>query len=140
MNDEEVIIKKPNVLGDERHIHPSFGMLSFNRISGGSPYLYGSSIKHHDKIQLVFDKEEIKLQIPYQLVCETFSSSYSNSGSFKRKLKEVFSVGDLEKIKKLVKFSKKWSLTKGVPDVYVCDVHDFNLWKKLEVFCRTYRR
>ena len=39
MSDEEVIIKKPNVLGDERHIHPSFGMLSFNRISGGSPYL-----------------------------------------------------------------------------------------------------
>lgn len=23
MSDEEVIIKKPNVLGDERHIHPS---------------------------------------------------------------------------------------------------------------------
>lgn len=92
------------------------------------------------KTQFVFDKEEIKFQIPYQLVCETFSSSYSNSGSFKRKLKEVFSVGDLEKIKKLVKFSKKWSLIKGVPDVYVCDVHDFNLWKKLEVFCRTYRR
>lgn len=55
------------------------------------------------KTQFVFNREEIKLQIPYQLVCETFSSSYSNSGSFKRKLKEVFSVGDLEKIKKIVK-------------------------------------
>jgi hypothetical protein len=58
MSDEEVIIKKPNVLGDERHIHPSFGMLSFNRISGGSPYLYGSSIKHRDKIQLVLKRGE----------------------------------------------------------------------------------
>lgn len=92
------------------------------------------------KTQFVFEREEIKLQIPYQFVCETFSSSYSDSGSFKRKLKSVFSEEDLERIKKLVKFSKKWSLTRGVPDVYVCDVHDFNLWKKLGVFCRTCRR
>lgn len=35
------------------------------------------------KTQFVFDKEEIKFQIPYQLVCETFSSSYSNSGSLR---------------------------------------------------------
>lgn len=67
MSDEEVIIKKPNVLGDERHIHPSFGMLAFNRISGGSPYLYGSSIKHRDKIQhsgyYVISPDKVKFEV-----------------------------------------------------------------------------
>lgn len=67
------------------------------------------------KTQFVFNREEIKLQIPYQLVCETFSSSYSNSGSFKRKLKEVFSVGDLEKIKKLEKQRRKVERLKRNP-------------------------
>lgn len=49
----EIIEKKDSPINGERHIHESYGMLSFSRISGGSPYLFGSSIKHNDKIQLV---------------------------------------------------------------------------------------
>lgn len=54
----EIIIKKDGPMGDERHKHESYGMLGFSRISGGSPYLYGSSIKHHDKIQLTLKTGE----------------------------------------------------------------------------------
>lgn len=89
------------------------------------------------KTQFVFERYEIPIQIPYMLVCETFSSSFSKSGLFKRKLKEVFSEEDRKIINKLVRISRTWSLTKGVPDVYVCSTHDFNLWKRLEVFCVT---
>lgn len=55
---EEIIEKKSGSIDGERHIHESFGMLGFNRISGGSPYLYGSSVKHNDKIQLVLKTGE----------------------------------------------------------------------------------
>lgn len=33
--------------------HPSYAMLSFHRVRGGNPNLYGSSVPHDDKIQLV---------------------------------------------------------------------------------------
>lgn len=91
------------------------------------------------KTQFVFNREEIPYQIPYRLICEIFSSSISESGSFKRKLKEVFNESDRQLIKKLVKFSKKWHLSTGVPNEYVCSTHEFNLWKRLEVFCVTIR-
>jgi hypothetical protein len=58
LRDEEIIVKEGSTVGGERHIHPSFGMLCFNRQSGGSPYLFGSSIKHHDKINLVLKRGE----------------------------------------------------------------------------------
>lgn len=55
---EEVIEKNDGPLGGERHKHPSFGMLSFSRVSGGSPNLYGSSIKHDQKIEMVLKRGE----------------------------------------------------------------------------------
>lgn len=57
LRDNEIVIKSETV-GGERHIHPSFGMLCFNRQSGGSSYLFGSSIKHNDKINLVLKRGE----------------------------------------------------------------------------------
>lgn len=58
MSNEIIIKDDKDPLRRERHKHESFGMLSFHRISGGSPYLYGSSIKHHDKIQLTLKTGE----------------------------------------------------------------------------------
>ena len=56
MTNEEIIEKRNDPVGGEKHSHPSFGMLGFNRVSGGSPYLYGTSIKHNEKIQLVLKR------------------------------------------------------------------------------------
>lgn len=44
---------KDHPINAERHTHPSYGSLCFSRISGGDPNLFGTSIKHHDKINLV---------------------------------------------------------------------------------------
>lgn len=54
----EIVIKKDGPMNGERHKHESYGMLGFNRVSGGSPYLYGSSVKHHDKIMLTLKTGE----------------------------------------------------------------------------------
>lgn len=57
LKDTEVVVKDTDSsLKCETHKHSSYGMLCFNRINGGSPYLYGSSIKHNDKIQLVLKR------------------------------------------------------------------------------------
>ena len=37
---------------DNREQHPAYGMLAFHRVSGGDPNLFGSSVKHNNKIQL----------------------------------------------------------------------------------------
>lgn len=50
---DEVIQKITGHMEGERHSHPSYGSLVFNRVSGGDPNLFGSSVKHHDKINLV---------------------------------------------------------------------------------------
>lgn len=36
----------------ETYRHPAFGMVSFSRVMGGDNVLFGSSIKHNDRIQL----------------------------------------------------------------------------------------
>lgn len=50
---EEHVEKNTDALGGERRSHPSYGMMCFNRITGGDPHLFGTSIKHNDKISLV---------------------------------------------------------------------------------------
>lgn len=44
--------KKNNVLEREIYKHPAFGVVGFSRITGGDNILFGSSIKHHDRIKL----------------------------------------------------------------------------------------
>ena len=55
---EEIVEKTDGPLGGERHKHPSFGMLSFSRVSGGDPNLYGSGIRHDHKIEMVLKRGE----------------------------------------------------------------------------------
>lgn len=57
MIEEEIIEKRNDSLGGEKHSHLSFGMLCFNHISGGSPYLYGTSIKHNGKNTTCIEKK-----------------------------------------------------------------------------------
>lgn len=40
------------------YTHPAFGMLGFNRVTGGDRTLFGSSIKHNNRIQLVIKHGE----------------------------------------------------------------------------------
>lgn len=38
---------------NEKREHPSYAMLGFYRVSGGNPRLYGSSVPHTEKIEMV---------------------------------------------------------------------------------------
>lgn len=51
MSDEKVTALEGHMEGST-HEHPSYGSLSFSRISGGDPNLFGTSVKHRDKIKL----------------------------------------------------------------------------------------
>jgi len=42
----------------ETYKHPAFGMVSFGRITGGDNVLFGSSIKHNDRIRLTIKHGE----------------------------------------------------------------------------------
>lgn len=39
--------------------HPSYGMLGFYRVSGGNPKLFGSSVPHNEKIQMVLKEGSV---------------------------------------------------------------------------------
>ncbi len=51
---------KENSSGLRREIyrHPAFGMVSFSRVTGGDNVLFGSSIKHNDRIRLTIKHGE----------------------------------------------------------------------------------
>lgn len=55
MSDEKVTALEGHMEGST-HEHPSYGSLSFSRISGGDPNLFGTSVKHRDKIRLTLRK------------------------------------------------------------------------------------
>ena len=42
-----------------RETSPAYGMLSFSRVSGGDPNLFGSSVEHDHKISLVLKRGEV---------------------------------------------------------------------------------
>lgn len=47
----------------ERTKHPSYGTLSFSRVSGGNKTLFGSSIKHRDTIALTLYHADIEREL-----------------------------------------------------------------------------
>lgn len=57
---ENVKEEKAEKYGLESFIykHPAFGMLGFSRVTGGDRTLFGSSIKHNDRIMLVIKRAE----------------------------------------------------------------------------------
>lgn len=55
MSDEKVTALEGHMEG-YTHEHPSYGSLSFSRITGGDPNLFGTSVKHRDKIRLTLRK------------------------------------------------------------------------------------
>lgn len=39
--------------------HPSYGMIGFSRIRGGNPYLFGSAVKHDEKIECTIRRADV---------------------------------------------------------------------------------
>lgn len=54
----EVEKSEDSSLERETYRHPAFGMVGFSRVTGGDNVLFGSSIKHNDRIQLTIKHGE----------------------------------------------------------------------------------
>lgn len=87
------------------------------------------------KTYITLNRDEIRAQIPYALVCETMSGAKWNTGKRKRLMKERFTEAEREKIYKLHKQARSWHLVKGVPDELKLSVNTMLLWQKLANFC-----
>ncbi len=47
---ERTLVDQGTSMEKERFNHPAFGMIGFSRVSGGENILFGSNIKHNNKI------------------------------------------------------------------------------------------
>lgn len=87
------------------------------------------------KTYIILNRDEIRAQIPYALVCETMSGAKWNTGRRKRLMKERFTEAEREKIYKLHKQARNWHLIKGMPDELKLSVNTLLLWHELANFC-----
>lgn len=55
---ERTVEKQGTSMERETFTHPAFGMLGFSRVSGGENTLFGSSIKHNDRIVMTLKHGE----------------------------------------------------------------------------------
>lgn len=87
------------------------------------------------KTALIFDRDEIRPQLRYDLIYETVNRSVYTSGSTKRKFRAMFSDYERKIIEtKVIPMAKKFA-TKGVPDTLTITTREYNVWKSFERFC-----
>ena len=84
---------------------------------------------------IVFDADEIREHIPFQLVAETMSRAIWNTTRRKRLMKERFTEAEIEASYKMHRQAREWYLYKGVPDELRIRPHTLSLWWKLAEFC-----
>lgn len=87
------------------------------------------------KTALIFDRDEIRPQLRYDLIYETVNSSVYNSGSTKRKFRAMFDDYEIETIRtKVIPMAKRFA-TKGVPESLTITTREYNVWKSFGRFC-----
>lgn len=87
------------------------------------------------KTALIFDRDEIRPQLRYDLIYETVNRSVYNSGSTKRKFRSMFNDYERKIIEtKVIPMAKKFA-TKGVPDTLTITTREYNVWKSFGRFC-----
>lgn len=80
--------------------------------------------------------EEVREQIPYEVVCETMEGSRWNTYRRKRMFKELFTEREQQKAYELRPVAHRWYLTTGIPIGGVSMTKDTYLfWQKLGEFC-----
>lgn len=87
------------------------------------------------KTALIFDRDEIRPQLRYDLIYETVSRSVYSSGSTKRKFRAMFNDYEREIIRtKVIPMAKRFA-TKGVPESLTITTREYNVWKSFGRFC-----
>lgn len=85
-------------------------------------------------IELIFTKEEINKNIPYNMICETRYGSVWNT--MKRRLlwNNEFTKEEKENAEKMFRQTHTW-YTKGVTESVRMDFSTYRLWNKVTEFC-----
>lgn len=84
---------------------------------------------------IVFNSDEIREHVPFQLVAETMSRSIWGTGRRKRLMKEQFTEEEIEASYRLHQQAREWCCRKGVPDELKLRPQTLMLWNKLAGFC-----
>ena len=87
------------------------------------------------EMMLRLSREEIIKTIPYEIVCETMSSSVWQTGKRTRKMIALFTEKEIEKFGVFHNQARRWMLKTGVPDELVITISDIGLWERLAAFC-----
>ena len=87
------------------------------------------------RFDLVFSRDEIAENIPYQLVCTVRFSSMWETGRRRRLWKELFTPEERNACTRLFRQAHLWYLTRGVPDEVRMCLSTYKLWAKLGEFC-----
>lgn len=87
------------------------------------------------RLMFVFTADEIRTQIPYQLICETMGGAIWETGRRKRRWLAEFTESERKACSKLYAQAYKWYLRTGVPKEVTMEASTHALWKKLEAFC-----
>ena len=87
------------------------------------------------RMMLVLNQDEIREQIPYQMICFARYGSSWNTMRRKRAWKEQFSEQEREASDRLFRMAYRWTLTTGVPDEQTMSLNTLRLWQKLGDFC-----
>lgn len=85
-------------------------------------------------IEMVFTNEEVKLNIPFEMICQTRYSSIWNT--MKRKLlwNQVFTEVEKEKAEKIFRQAYSWYIN-GIAEYVRIDFEMYRLWDKIARFC-----
>lgn len=87
------------------------------------------------KTAFIMNRNDIHLQLRYNLIYEATERSAFNTGRAKRMLKEMFTEEEIKEIReKVIPKARRFAL-RGVPDKFIMPIRDFNLWKKFERYC-----
>lgn len=87
------------------------------------------------EVFIEFTRDEIRKEIPYDLICETRESSAWKTGRRRRRWMLEFTASEREACTRLFRQAYSWYLTKGVPDKVMMSVKTCGLWQKLGYFC-----
>lgn len=87
------------------------------------------------RAEIVLTEDEVRENIPYEIICVTKESSIWNTMRRKRMWKEEFTDAERSAATDIFRKAHSWTLVKGVPDETRMSMKTYKLWQKLGCFC-----
>lgn len=87
------------------------------------------------RVYLGFSGDEIRNEIPYEIIGETASRSIWDTGKRKRRWASEFSEREREICYRLISQAKSWYLRTGCPEEVKMTQETYYMWFRLANFC-----